>query len=439
MNHISMKKSVIFLSAIIFAVLTGCVKKTFDEPPLTIPTVDFQANATIAGLKAMYTTGVFEITADTIIQGIVSATDESGNIYKTLYIQDNTGGLNVQLDLSGYYTEYRLGQKLLIKCKGLYLGSYGGVIELGYGVYSTTAPSRIPASMISSFIYKDSLPGKQVEPVVLDFVSSLNDKLSMLVKIENVRFPEAGQPICIPGSSEYTERIVGDVLGNPIIINDENFIIRTSSYANFGSEPLPLGIGTLQGILSVYNGTYQLAVRDMNDFVDFDTTGIGPILMTIYEQNFDVNPPDWVTFSVKSNKNWGWSSQFTCMAVNGYGGDAASEDWLVSPGIDLTGVSDAVLTFKMWTKYTDGGLQNPMEVFVSTNYSGSGDPTGATWTPLACTLPAANSASWTSSGDVDLSMYHQKVYIGYRYKSSGTGSNSSSSWEMDTFKVEGEK
>jgi hypothetical protein len=127
------------------------------------------------------------------------------------------------------------------------------------------------------------------------------------------------------------------------------------------------------------------------------------------------------------------------MAVNGYGGDAASEDWLVSPGIDLTGVSDAVLTFKMWTKYTDGGLQNPMEVFVSTNYSGSGDPTGATWTPLACTLPAANSASWTSSGDVDLSMYHQKVYIGYRYKSSGTGSNSSSSWEMDTFKVEGEK
>jgi hypothetical protein len=37
------------------AIFTGCVKGDFDEPPINIPTVDFEANTTIAQLKASYT------------------------------------------------------------------------------------------------------------------------------------------------------------------------------------------------------------------------------------------------------------------------------------------------------------------------------------------------------------------------------------------------
>jgi hypothetical protein len=125
------------------------------------------------------------------------------------------------------------------------------------------------------------------------------------------------------------------------------------------------------------------------------------------------------------------------MVANGYQGDVPSEDWLISPGIDLTNVTSPVLTFKTWTKYTDNGLANPLEVFISTDYSGSGNPSGATWTPLPATLPAANSSTWTSSGDVDLSAYQQKVYIGFRYRSSGTSSSTASKWEVDTFTVSG--
>jgi hypothetical protein len=125
------------------------------------------------------------------------------------------------------------------------------------------------------------------------------------------------------------------------------------------------------------------------------------------------------------------------MVGNGYLGDVPSEDWLISPALNLAGVSQSILTFKTWTQFTDSGIANPMEVFISTNYSGSGDPSAATWTPLACTLPAANSKVWTSSGEIDLSMYNQKVYIGYKYRSSGTTASTASKWEVDTFKVTG--
>ncbi len=37
------------------ATFTSCVDGDFEEPPITIPTVEFEANTTIADLKASYT------------------------------------------------------------------------------------------------------------------------------------------------------------------------------------------------------------------------------------------------------------------------------------------------------------------------------------------------------------------------------------------------
>jgi hypothetical protein len=428
--------SIVFLvPALTLALLNSCVKQDFDQPPVIIPKVDFTSNVTIAGLKDMYSGALMEITADTIIQGIVTANDESGNIYKKLYIQDNTAGIELTIDQVDLYTEYKLGQRIFIKCKGLYIGAYGGTIQLGYGDYNGS-PNRIPAVMIPDHIFRDSLPGKAPVPFILNLAGSLNEKISMLVQVDSVRFPDHGKPFVASGES-YTNRDIADKFGNVIVIGGENFIVRSSSYANFANTPMPDGKGSLVGILSIYNGQYQMYIRDINDCVKFDTAGIPPSLTTIYEQMFNSDPPDWVVYSIASNKDWYWDATYTCMVANGYQGDVPSEDWLISPGIDLTNVTSPVLTFKTWTKYTDNGLANPLEVFISTDYSGSGNPSGATWTPLPATLPAANSSTWTSSGDVDLSAYQQKVYIGFRYRSSGTSSSTASKWEVDTFTVSG--
>ncbi len=90
------------------------------------------ANTTVANLKALYTSGPVEITSDLVIRGQVISSDRSGNIYRSLYIQDETGGLEVKIGKSSLYNDYKLGQWITIKCNGLTLGSYNGMLQLGY-------------------------------------------------------------------------------------------------------------------------------------------------------------------------------------------------------------------------------------------------------------------------------------------------------------------
>jgi hypothetical protein len=435
MKYLSLKKSVILLSigllAGFMAILTGCVKQDFDEPPILC--VDFPSNATIDTLVKLYGyhTDTVRITQDIVIQGIVSGNDESGNIYKKIYLQDSTAGIDVEIDQTSLYTQFKVGQRVFIKCKGLYLGNYGTALELGYLFNGKIG--RIPSSFIKDHIFGDCIPKVKPVPDTIDYNNPPFDKyINRLVAIPNVRFPDAGSPFVV--GDVTTSRNIGDANGDPIMMNGNNLILYNSSYASFSGSLLPEGLGTVQGIFTVFNGKFELLVRDLNDMVNFIDTG----QTIIYRNNFDVAPSDWVIYT-KTGNAWNFDGSFSEMTGNGYGGTAPSDTWLVSPGIDLTTITNPVLTFKTWTQFTDSGLPLPLEVKISTDYSGSGDPSVATWSSLQCTLPAANSKVWTSSGDVSLSAFHQKVYVGYHYRSSGYSSSTAAKWEVDTFKITGKK
>lgn len=146
-------------------------------------------------------------------------------------------------------------------------------------------------------------------------------------------------------------------------------------------------------------------------------------------------PAEWTTYSVTSNKDWTcYSNQY--MEVNGYNGDVASEDWLVTGKVDATSYHDVALTFNVKTKYTDTNYPNTLTVYYSTNYSGTGNPNAATWNLLSYTVPVANSNAFASSGNIDLAAVDGKqFYIGFKYVSTGTGSNSAALWDVDDVQI----
>lgn len=154
-----------------------------------------------------------------------------------------------------------------------------------------------------------------------------------------------------------------------------------------------------------------------------------------YSQGFDTCPAaEWLIYSVASNRDWVCGSGY--MEANGFGGNEASNDWLISPAFDFTQTGLETLTFDTWTRYADSGAPWPqLSVKYSTDYNGSGVPTLATWTDLTgATFSPANSEQWTSSGEVDVSgIDSAQVYFAFQYVSSGTGSNSTSSWRVDNF------
>lgn len=89
------------------------------------------ANTTIADLKALYEGTPYHIEKDIVIGGQVISSDASGNIYRSLFIQDETGGIELKIGNSSLYNDYKTGQWVYVKCQGLTLGNYSGMLQLG--------------------------------------------------------------------------------------------------------------------------------------------------------------------------------------------------------------------------------------------------------------------------------------------------------------------
>ena len=94
---------------------------------------------TIKELKAMYKGTPLAVNGNVWIKGKVISSDITGNIYREIYIQDETGGIDLKLGKSSLYSEYALGQTLYVWCDDLTLGAYNGMPQLGVGADETSS------------------------------------------------------------------------------------------------------------------------------------------------------------------------------------------------------------------------------------------------------------------------------------------------------------
>lgn len=177
--------------------LLACNKK-FDEPPIN-EDPDIAVTMTIAELKARYQgVGFFQnIEEDKTITGVITADDRSGNFYKQIVIQDETGAIPILLDGTNVYTSYPVGRRVFVNLKGLMLGDYGGTIQLGLDSSRSGAGylnlGRIPSVQFDLFITKGSY-GNSVAPKVITpadlSVNILNPLQSTLVQLDHFQFAD---------------------------------------------------------------------------------------------------------------------------------------------------------------------------------------------------------------------------------------------------------
>jgi hypothetical protein len=248
----------IVLTGIVF--IWGCVKEKFKAPAFIIPHSPVQSNTTIRQLKKMYNfSGTpVQIQTNVIIEGVVVADDQSGNYYEEVVMQDTSSGIEVLLNQSDLYTQYRIGQRLFIKCQGLYLGNYGGAAQLG--INSGGAIGKIPPIYFNDYLFPDSLPGIPPAPKVLTIPALDSSNIDMLVQFNSVHFPNTavGQ-IFAPQTANSTSQILYD--------NSSNLVtVYTSKYANFSADTIPSGKGKAVGILTNYKG-WEIYLRTINDLV----------------------------------------------------------------------------------------------------------------------------------------------------------------------------
>jgi len=251
-------------------VIGACVKQKYTDPPDTTtfdPNLPVNASLlSLANQAFSMNAGQYRVLGDTTVYGIVIADDKSGNFYKQIVIQDSTGGIVVTLDKTTIYGDYPIGRKVYIKLKGLLLMNYKGLPEITYSVSAAGTTTGIPSSLLDNYIVKASYPNTVTpkEFSASDLTSTnLQPYYNTLIKIDNMQFG-----VTFIGSIYAAPTSTGSYATSDTITSCNhlvNLVMYNSAFATFQPYLMPTGNGPVTTVLSSYNGSIQLLIRDTSD------------------------------------------------------------------------------------------------------------------------------------------------------------------------------
>lgn len=193
--------------------------------------VTMTPNTTISELKAMYINSPVKIEKDIVIGGQVVSEDRSGNIYKSLYIQDATGGIELKIGKNALYNDYKLGQWVYVKCNGLTVGAYNGMIQLGYsdptGEYET---SYIEVQyLIDTHIFRGKID-TPLQPKKVAAADLLNpENLGCYVELDGLTY--ANEIFCLVYVDQNKDKKSND---NRIFFSDKTWDVTTWAMSKEG-------------------------------------------------------------------------------------------------------------------------------------------------------------------------------------------------------------
>jgi hypothetical protein len=182
------------------------------------------------------------------------------------------------------------------------------------------------------------------------------------------------------------------------------------------------------------NGTYSCYGVYNNSTWTFSTQPpVLPPVTSLNESFVGCNAPmlgSFMDFSVSGTQTWRCSNfgrnDTDAVYMNGFAGGSTqdNEDWLISPPLDMSAMTNPNLHF--WSKIRFSG-NNTKEVYVSSNFMG--DPNTATWINLNPALGTLDT-TWKFYNNLNLTSYKATPFnIGFKYVSVSTGT--ADEWSID--------
>lgn len=253
---------------------TSCMnefdKPLFSEAPFGNNEIG-AATHTIAQLKEEYNStitgnSVQQITEEIVIEGVVVANDESGNVYKQFIINDATGAMVIGVNDVGLYAMVPKGQRVRIACKDLYIGGYGKMAQIG-GLYNGKV-GRMNRYIYPQHVRLIGIPDptqEEMQPTVIDasfFTNENKNTLAKFVRLENVSITEAnGTETWAPEEKKNSSNVVE----RNIKMGNTKVVLRMSTYADFANEAIPTGNLNINGVMTRYNDYWQFVISHTTD------------------------------------------------------------------------------------------------------------------------------------------------------------------------------
>lgn len=443
-----MKKIKFIALAFLALTLGSCMGDGYADPDLTekVPASPWGNNSlreknviSIADLKTQFATvinsdnGYKLIEKDMMIKAVVTGNDVSGNIYNQVSVQDASGAIIIAINGSGLSGYLPVGQEILVNLKGLYIGSYKKLPQIG-GVNTKLSDGSLGMGKIERAIWNEHFkilnPGEAdastVVPEEFD-LTKLTDAAYMdanvgkLMTLKKVKFASAnGTNVWAPDDSNTSLELIDAETGKKI--SSSNLVVRNSGYSKFANEVVPQGVFDITGIFTRYNNTWQIVLRSTDD--------LKPVVLAYLSEPFDASQGNFTIDNIKLADGvefvWKWASAAYGMKASGYVNNSKQElqSRLKSPAIDLKSAKSAKLMFDQAINFASD-MKQECKVQISTD--------GKTWTDLDVQgYPTENSWTFVSS-TADLTKYCGKtIYIGFLYSSTPTGAPT---WEVKNFAV----
>lgn len=443
-----MKKIKFIALAFLALTLGSCMGDGYADPDLTekVPAAPYGNNSlreknviSIADLKTQFATiinsdnGYKQIEKDMMIKAVVTGNDVSGNIYNQVSVQDASGAIIIAINGSGLSGYLPVGQEILVNLKGLYIGSYKKLPQIG-GVNTKLSDGSLGMGKIERAVWNQHFkilnPGEAdattVVPEEFD-LTKLTDAAYMdanvgkLMTLKKVKFASAnGTNVWAPDDTNTSLELIDAETGKKI--NSSNLVVRNSGYSKFANEVVPQGVFDITGIFTRFGDTWQIVLRNTDD--------LKSVVLAYISEPFDASQGNFTIDNIKLADGvefvWKWASAAYGMKASGYVNNSKQElqSRLKSPAIDLKSAKSAKLMFDQAINFASD-MKQECKVQISTD--------GKTWTDLDVQgYPTENSWTFVSS-TADLTKYCGKtIYIGFLYSSTPTGAPT---WEVKNFAV----
>ncbi|HNX65993.1 MAG TPA: DUF5689 domain-containing protein [Bacteroidales bacterium] len=440
-----MKKTIyiLMLAVLLVTFLPSC-DYNHETPP---PVVDFTYGTivTIQQVKALYNDQLaipdytqrypVQITSDWALKGVITASDKmDGNLYKEAYVQDATGGLRMVFNSTGSLS---IGDSVIINVKDLYIGDYGNFWQLGDTPYAESdGDIRVAGMNMDKQILKISVGNKTRPDTITIAQAKTAAYLGKLVTLKDVQFTDDMNGVTwADAKNQITEnRDLTDCAGKAIVV-------RTSGYALFAGDLLPVKKGYLTGIVTIYNGTYQFIIRDYRE-VNMTQLRCGEVEQILgtpvetlsqdftgYTAESTIYVTGWQNLSQAGGRTW-IAKLFdgnTYAQATAYKSTASSViSWFITRPVTIS--TQKILSFQSAMAYwTHATTDTPLEVYYSTDYNGT-NLTTATWTKITtATLPTSTGTNYAfvNSGNINLPVEAGKsCVIGFKYSGSSSKTTS---------------
>lgn len=445
------------------ACFLGCIEpQEISVTDIAIAEPEISETSSITGVISAYkqselATHTFDKDDKTVISCYVISSDEAGNFYKTLVVQDlaenPSNGLEIKIDLRSYYTKYNFGRKLYINFAGLSMTEVNGKFIVGYQVRDML--EAIPTALLDKFIVR-SIETVEIVPQSIDLKDFSGNMINRFIELKDVQFLESDL-----GKSFASEAY--DKFNGERIIEQCNTLAKTylftSTYSDFSSYLLPSETFHLLGILSsdYYSGSINLTLNSPEDLTLTNDQRCDPIRFecedmaeeggrkVIFYEDFeslktttDIGKIGWKNINVnfgnerfrKRSRNENSFVQVSAYDSNEYVMDV----WLISPEIDLSGLKEAYFSFDTRATFEEGSV---LTVWFSTDFID--DINESSWHQLRGDISIGSrdgsNAVFLNSGSIPIGCIQEKIHVGFRYLGADPGV--STTYDLDNVLVLG--